>query len=135
MSRRRVIELEHAKHGAPIPTAVVIDNVLVTSAVFGADPSSGKVPEALEGEMACLFANIEAVLELAGASAADVLKLEILLRESEYRPLVNRHWLEMFPDPADRPARHITVVPNLPARAQVEVTAVLPASRGHGEQR
>jgi 2-iminobutanoate/2-iminopropanoate deaminase len=132
MSRRRVIELPHAKHAAPIPTAVVIDNVLATSAIFGADHSSGQVPEALEDEVACLFANIAAVLELAGASAADVLKMGVLLREGEYRTLVNQHWLAMFPDPADRPARHITVVPNLPARAQVEVTAVLPAPADYG---
>jgi 2-iminobutanoate/2-iminopropanoate deaminase len=132
MSRRRVIELPHARHAAPIPTAVMIGNVLATSAIFGADPSSGKVPEALEDEVACLFANITAVLELAGASAADVLKMDVLLRESGYRSLINQHWLALFPDPADRPARHITVVPNLPARAQIEFMAVLHPLGDHG---
>jgi 2-iminobutanoate/2-iminopropanoate deaminase len=127
-----VIELPYAKHAAPIPTAVVIDNLLATSAIFGADHSSGQVPEALDDEVACLFANITAVLELAGASVADVLKMDVLLRESEYRRLVNQHWLAMFPDPADRPARHITVVPNLPARAQIEFMAVLSALGDYG---
>jgi 2-iminobutanoate/2-iminopropanoate deaminase len=128
MSRRQVIELPHVKHAAPIPTAVVIDNMLATSAIFGADPSSGQLPEALEDEIASLFANIAAILKLAGASAADVLKMDVLLREGGYRALVNEHWLTMYPDPADRPARHITVVPNLPARAQIEFTALLPRS-------
>jgi 2-iminobutanoate/2-iminopropanoate deaminase len=53
--------------------------------------------------------------------------MDVLLRESDLRTIVNEHWLTMFPEPDDRPARHITVVENLPARAQIQFLAVLPA--------
>jgi 2-iminobutanoate/2-iminopropanoate deaminase len=71
VGRRRVIELPGIKHRAPIPTAVVIDNVIATSAVFGAD-ASGELPESAADEIANVFANIGAVLNLAGATCADV---------------------------------------------------------------
>jgi 2-iminobutanoate/2-iminopropanoate deaminase len=127
--RRRVVELPNVRHRAPVPTAVLIDNLLASSALFGADPVTGDLPESVADEIANVFANIRAVLATAGATSDDLLRMDVLLRETEYRKIVNEHWLEMFPDEDDRPARHITVVPNLPARAQVEFLAVLePAS-------
>ena len=128
MSRRRIIELPNVKHNAPIPAAVVIDNVLASSGVFGADPASGELPEAVSDEVANVFANIRGILEMAGATTNDVLRMDVLLRASEYRALVNEHWLAMFPGDTDRPARHITVAGNLPARAQIEFLAILPAT-------
>jgi hypothetical protein len=58
--------------------------------------------------------------------------MDVLVRESAFRNIVNEYWLMMFPDPDDRPARHITVVDNLPARAQVQFLAVLPAASQEG---
>jgi hypothetical protein len=43
------------------------------------------------------------------------------------RQIVNVHWLVMFPDEKDRPARHISVVADLPVSAQIELLAVLPS--------
>jgi 2-iminobutanoate/2-iminopropanoate deaminase len=125
MSRRRVIELDNVQHSAPIPTAVLIDNVLVSSAIFGADPETGAMPERVEDEVTYLFANIRTVLKAADATTDDVLRMGVLLRDTEDRKLINEHWLSMFPDANDRPARHITVVSNLPARVQIEFMAVL----------
>jgi 2-iminobutanoate/2-iminopropanoate deaminase len=126
VGRRRVIELPGIAHQAPIPTAVIIDNVLASSAVFGADPANGKLPESVTDEIANVFTNIATVLDLAGATSADVLRMDVLLRDTAFRTIVNEHWLAIFPDADDRPARHITVVENLPARAQIEFLAVLP---------
>jgi 2-iminobutanoate/2-iminopropanoate deaminase len=130
-ARRRVIELPNVRHKAPVPTAVLIDNFLASSAVFGADARSGELPESVADEIANVFTNIRAVLALAGATSDDVLRMDVLLRQTEYRGIVNEHWLEMFPDENDRPARHITVVANLPARAQIEFLAVLAPASGH----
>lgn len=125
MSRRRVIELPNVKHSAPIPAAVLVDNVLASSALFGADPDTGGLPDQIEDEVAFLFDNIRAVLDAAGATTDDLLRMDVLLREGADRGIINQHWLAMFPEEADRPARHITIVANLPARAQVQLIAVL----------
>jgi 2-iminobutanoate/2-iminopropanoate deaminase len=125
MVRRRTIDLEGIEHKAPIPMAAVIGNVLATSALFGADRRTGKVPDSAEEEIACLFDNIRAVLDAAGGSCDDILRMDVMLKETTLRQIVNAQWVAMFPDEADRPARHITVVPDLPARAQIELLAVL----------
>jgi 2-iminobutanoate/2-iminopropanoate deaminase len=135
MSRRRTIDLEGIAHNAPIPMAAVIDNLLATSAIFGADRRTGQIPETAEEEIACLFDNIRALLNAAGGSCDDILRMGVLLKETSLRKIVNENWLAMFPDEADRPARHITVVADLPARAQIELLALLPsdATGGSGD--
>lgn len=125
MIRRRTIDLDGITHTAPIPMAAVIGNLLASSAIFGGDRLTGKVPEAPEDEIACLFDNVRAVLEAAGGTCDDIVRVGVLLKENSLRPLVNEKWLSMFPDESNRPARHITLVPDLPARAQVELLAVL----------
>jgi enamine deaminase RidA (YjgF/YER057c/UK114 family) len=127
MARRRTIDLEGIAHNAPIPMAAVIENLLATSAIFGADRRTGQIPESAEDEIACLFDNIRALLDAAGGSCDDILRMGVLLRETSLRKIVNENWLAMFPDEADRPARHITVVADLPVRAQIELLAVLPS--------
>jgi 2-iminobutanoate/2-iminopropanoate deaminase len=104
---------------------VLVDRVLASSAMFGADQRTGTVPDDAEEEVRCLFENISTVLELAGGSSADVVRMGVLVRDSADRALVNEEWLAMFPDENDRPARHITVVPNLPVRVQIEFLALL----------
>ena len=127
MARRRTIDLEGIAHSAPIPMAAAIENLLATSAIFGADRRTGKVPESVEDEIACLFDNIRSILEQAGGSCDDILRMGVLLKETSLRQIVNTNWLAMFPDDSDRPARHITVVPDLPVRAQIELLALLPS--------
>ncbi|MGD9961958.1 RidA family protein [Nocardioides sp.] len=127
MSRRRVIELPNISHAAPIPTATVIGNFLASSAIFGADQATGTLPHEPEVEIACLFENVNTVLTLAGGSLADVLRMDVFVRDNVVRDLINKEWMLAFPDERDRPARHITVITALPALAQIEMIAVLPA--------
>jgi len=126
MVRRRTIDLDGITHNAPIPMASVIENLLATSAIFGADRRTGQIPESAEEEIACLFENVTAVLNEAGGSCNDILRMGVLVKETSLRSIINEKWLAMFPNETDRPARHITVVPELPARAQIELLAVLP---------
>jgi 2-iminobutanoate/2-iminopropanoate deaminase len=126
VGHRRVINLDHAQHAAPIPAAVLIDRFLFTSAVFGASRQTGAVPDDAGEEIHALFENVEEILSRANAGIGDVARMDIVLRDNDYREAINREWLRLFPDPDDRPARHITLVANLPARAQVQFIAVLP---------
>ena len=107
---------------------MVIDNVLASSAVFGADQDTGTVPADPGEEVACLFRNVATILELAGGTVDDIIRMDVFIRENAIREFINREWLRSYPDEADRPARHITVNANLPAQAQIEVLAVLQAT-------
>ncbi|GII25077.1 RidA family protein [Planosporangium mesophilum] len=120
MSNRRSIEIEGLHHGgAPIPQACLVGPLLVSSGILGQDPAGGRVPEDLTEQVAHVFANIGRVLDAAGGSVADIAKLTFFVRDRASREAINAEWLRMFPDPADRPARH-TLVQELPPTIHVQ---------------
>jgi 2-iminobutanoate/2-iminopropanoate deaminase len=106
--RPRSIDLPGASHQAPIPAAARVANVLCTSAIAGKD-AAGALPADAAAQARNAFANLRAVLDAAGASLLDVVKLAVTVRDNAVREAVNAEWLACFPDPQDRPARHIVV--------------------------
>ena len=127
MSNRVSIEVPGLAHDNPIPAPCRIGPFLVTSAISGKDPETGKIPAGIEAQCANVFAHIRTILQIAGATPEQVLKLTVWLKDRSNRTHVNRHWLEMFPDPHSRPARHTFAAPDLadPMLVQCEVMAVL----------
>ncbi|HEX5368174.1 MAG TPA: RidA family protein [Dehalococcoidia bacterium] len=122
---RESFEIQPVKHNAPIPMASRIGNIIYTSGIMGADPQTGQLPQSLEEQAKNCFRNLENVLAKAGATPADVLKLTVFIKSNNNRQAVNPAWLEMFPDPHSRPARHQTVVETLNFDIQIEAMAVL----------
>jgi len=104
----RSIDLPGASHKAPIPAAARVGNILCTSAVAGKD-AEGQLPSDLSAQSRNAFANLRAVLQAGGASSADLVKLSITIKDNTVREAINAEWLACFPDPHDRPARHIVV--------------------------
>lgn len=126
MPKRQTLEIPGVRHGAPIPMGCRIGNILHSSAVTGGDPATGKVPPDGAEQVRLVFANVRTLLEAGGATSDDIVFMNVLLQDNSLRDEINRHWLEMFPDPDDRPARHTTRV-DLPGDmlAQVEFMAVI----------
>ncbi len=122
----RSIEIPGASHKAPIPAAARVGNVLCTSAVSGKDPATGALPEDAAAQARQAFANLRAVLEAGGSGLDDIVKLSVSITDESVRAAVNEHWLACFPDPQDRPARHITLHPlQHGMRLQLEALAVI----------
>lgn len=105
----RSIDLPGASHKAPIPAAARVANILCTSAIPGKDPVTTELPADASAQARNAFANLRAVLQAGGATLLDVVKLSVTIKDNSVRELVNEQWLDCFPDPHDRPARHITV--------------------------
>jgi reactive intermediate/imine deaminase len=94
---------------------------------------SGQIPlvpetmELVDGDMVAsirrVFDNLSAVARAAGASLADVVKLNVFLTDLSNFPLVNQVMAEYFSEPY--PARAAIGVAALPKGAQVEMDAVL----------
>jgi enamine deaminase RidA (YjgF/YER057c/UK114 family) len=108
MSRRKSIYIEGITHKNPIPAASRIGPWLVSSGITGKNPATGDLPADLESQCANMFELVRRVLEAAGGSPDDILKVEVRMQDPAQRGTVNVHWLKMFPDPASRPARHTT---------------------------
>ena len=123
---RRSIEVPGLRHGAPIPQASVLGNLLVSGGISPVDPETGAVPDGTDEQVAMAFANVRRVLAAAGGTAEDVVKCTVWVQDKAIRPVINKYWIEMFPDEASRPARH-TLRTDLQrgTQLQLEIMAVL----------
>jgi 2-iminobutanoate/2-iminopropanoate deaminase len=117
-------------HQNPIPTASRTGNMLFTSVIGGRDPQSGEVPDSPEQQAANVFKILGMILDKAGAKPDHVAHISVVIREASVRALVNKPWVEMFPDEKSRPARHTTVDPDLGGYVQIEAVAVVPGNFG-----
>ena len=128
MGRRQVIDLSGMGHRAPISLAVRIDNMLYSSGISGRDAEKDAMPEDAAGQAACMFRNIERVMEAAGGSTSDIIYVQLRLQDRALREHIDPHWLAMFPDPEDRPARHAENADlGGGMLMQCQITAVLPS--------
>ena len=127
MSNRKSIEVPGLEHVNPIPNASRIGPFLVSGGIFGKDPGTGKVAEGIEAQCEQMFANVRTVLEAGGATPEDIIKLSFWLKDMANRPVVNKYWLQMFPDEHSRPARHTFPTPDLrdPLLVECEIMAVI----------
>lgn len=105
MSDRRSIYVEGFGHKNPIPAAARIGPFVASGIIYGLDTATGKPAATLDEQCRLMFQHLRRVIEGAGGSTADILKLNVLLADRSQREPVNREWLAMFPDPATRPAR------------------------------
>lgn len=123
---RSSIHVPGLGHGAqPIPAASVVGNLLVSGGISGKDPATGAVPEDPAAEVAQAFANLRAILDAAGGSMDQVVKVTVFMPDRSVRTHLNPVWEEHFPDPEARPARHTLQVPLTGMRLQLEAIAVL----------
>lgn len=129
----RVIHTADAPgHTGPAPQAVESGGWIYVSALFGADPRTGRIPDDARAEAAQIFANLEAILAAADARLTDVVRVGIFMKELQRdRPTFNEVWAERFGD--HRPARYAVQAadfgrPRETVRYMVEVVAY-PAGR------
>ena len=107
MSGRRSIDVPGFAHGNPVPVASRIGPFLVSGALTGRDPETGEMPTSLDAQCANAFGHVRALMDAAGASTDDIIKLTVLLADYRDREALNREWLAMFPDAASRPSRQV----------------------------
>lgn len=125
---RKSIYIDGFSHGNnPVPAACLFGQLLTTGAIFGTVRETGKVPPDEEDQCRLMFENAGRILEAAGATWAHVAKMTFFLHPEASRPLINKYWVEVFPDESSRPARHVIVSHTLPAsmRMQCDMIAVL----------
>jgi len=127
VDNRRSIEVSGVKHLNPIPAASRKGPFVVSGAISGADPESGKVPPDLDPQCAAMFANVQRLIEAAGGTPDDIIKMTVWIADRALRPTLNKYWVEMFPDPHSRPARHTVAHGDFtpPMQIQCDLLAVI----------
>jgi enamine deaminase RidA (YjgF/YER057c/UK114 family) len=104
--RRQSFYVEGFGHANPVPAACRIGSLVVSGAITGRDPLTNEMPADIDAQCRNLFKHVRAIVEAAGATTGDIIKVTVWLRDFRDRDALNREWEAMFPDPDDRPARH-----------------------------
>lgn len=103
---RQSVYVEGFGHKNPIPAACRIGNLVWSGSIQGTDPETGEYGETLEAQSRLMFEQVRRIAQAAGVSVADIIKVTVWMKDRTQRAALNGPWLEMFPDPASRPARH-----------------------------
>ncbi len=104
---RKSIEIEGFKHANPIPAATRIGPLVMSSITPPTTPGSRDIPDTLEAQIDNLFTHVDQMLDGAGATWDHVAKMTFYVTDpAASRPALNGPWLERFPNPESRPARH-----------------------------
>jgi 2-iminobutanoate/2-iminopropanoate deaminase len=106
MGRRQSIYVESFKHVNPVPAACRIGNVIYSAGIYGQDPVTRTAADGIEAQCALMFTHVRSIVEAAGATTEDIIKMTLWMNDRSLRPIVNREWIAMFPDDTSRPARH-----------------------------
>jgi 2-iminobutanoate/2-iminopropanoate deaminase len=116
-----------ARPVGPFSPAVRGEHVIYLSGQVGQDPATGNLIDGGVAEQAArTLENVKAVLEAAGRSMDDVLRVGIFLADMKDFAVVNEVYARYFTAPY--PARTTVAVAALPLGAAVEIEVV--ASRG-----
>ncbi|MDO8457535.1 MAG: RidA family protein [Burkholderiaceae bacterium] len=108
-STSRSLEVPGLSHNAPIPLGAKVGSIICSSGISGKNAATGLLPPDAATQTKLAFANMQSLLEVGGAALTDVVKLTIYIKDNSLREAVNAEWLTCFPDPHDRPARHILI--------------------------
>lgn len=96
--------------------------LVFTAGQIPLDPAGTLVEGGIEAQTRQVLANLKAVLEAAGSSLEQVLKVTLFLKDMNDFPEVNRVYGEYFP--VAPPARSTVEVARLPRDVSVEIEAV-----------
>jgi 2-iminobutanoate/2-iminopropanoate deaminase len=105
MPRRTSIYIDGFEHTNPIPAASRVGNLLMSGLIVGRDGKTGALPATLDEQCTFVFRHMRTIVEAAGGTLDDIVKVNVWLLDRSQRDPINREWLAMFPDPQNRPAR------------------------------
>ena len=107
--------------------AVRVADTVYLSGQIGLDPATMQLVDGIDAQVERVFANFQAVVEAAGGTLADVVKVNVYLTDLANFGKVNEAMARYFAEPF--PARAALGVAALPRGALVEADGVMVLSR------
>jgi 2-iminobutanoate/2-iminopropanoate deaminase len=121
---KKIIKSENAPNPVgPYSHAVLAGNILYTSGQVGIDPKTNKlVVGDIKDETRQTLMNLQSILETAGASMSNVVKVTIFLKDMNNFAAMNEVYGSFFE--SEFPARETVQVVRLPVDANIEISVV-----------
>lgn len=120
---RNLSEVYPAEPRATVPYGVRVNDMVYATALSGADPVSGKPAGDVKRQTATALAHMQTLVERAGGSIDNVGRAVGFCTKAEDRQLVDDVWMEVFPDPNDKPAFKVLLA-ELPEGHLVRIDAL-----------
>jgi 2-iminobutanoate/2-iminopropanoate deaminase len=127
MTRRAVTTSSAPPAGGPYSQAIVTDDYVFCAGQLGTDPATGQMPDGVQAQSAQALRNLQAVLDAAGCTFADVVKTTCFLADINDFTAFNEVYVGFMSDPA--PARSTFQVAALPKGGLVEIEAIAVRSK------
>jgi 2-iminobutanoate/2-iminopropanoate deaminase len=131
MNKSTIYTDKAPKPGPSISQAVRIGNLLFTEGVVGRDPQTGELAsDEIRGQTRQVLNSIEAILERAGTSLRNVIKVNAYVRDiTRDIEAFNEVYRDFF-DPENAPARTIVQVGNFRGKVVVEIDVIAHVTDG-----
>ncbi len=104
MSKRKSIEIAGFVHKNPIPNASRIGNILASGIIHGRDTRAESVPDTIEEQCALCFQHMKDIVEAAGGTVDDIIKITVWLKDPADRTALKRRMDGDVPRPARTPS-------------------------------
>lgn len=123
---KQIISTDSAPRAASYSQAVKAGGLVFVSGQGPFDPASGDVVgETIQEQTAQCLRNVQAILEAAGSSLAQVVSATFILAEESDFPGLNEEWMRWFA--TDPPARQGAKLPIRPKGMKVSIAVVAAA--------
>lgn len=120
---RKIISTDKAPSAiGPYSQGIATGGFAYTSGQLPIDPATGEMPDTIEAQAEQSLKNVAAILEAAGTSLANAVKLTVFLKDMNDFAAVNEVYARFFQ--GDFPARSAVEVARLPKDAKIEIEAV-----------
>jgi 2-iminobutanoate/2-iminopropanoate deaminase len=124
MAEKKIISTNRAPAAiGPYSQAVIVNGFVFVAGQIGLVPGNRKmITGGVEAQAKQALDNLTAILEEAGTSLDNVVKVTIFLKDLDHFQQVNEVYAKYFTN--DQPARSTVQVSRLPATADVEIEAI-----------
>ena len=106
----------------PYSQGIRAGNLVFTSGQIPLDPATGLIPQGIEAQTRQAMENVLAALAQAGATADNIVKTTVFLRNMDDFAAMNGVYATFFSGPA--PARSAVQVARLPKDCPLEIEAI-----------
>jgi len=127
MTRRAVSTSSAPPAAGPYSQAITTDELVFCAGQLGADPATNQLADGVQAQTEQVMRNLQAVLDAAGCTFADVVKTTCFLADINDFAAFNDVYVRFVSDPA--PARSTFQVAALPRGGLIEIEAIAVRSR------
>ena len=109
IERETIIVPGRGRIHSPVPEGIKVGGLIISSLLGPTTPVDRRedVKRSADEDADLLFDRMRDLVEAGGGFVEDIVDVSVIVRDDADRLAINNGWLKTFPDPDDRPARHI----------------------------